>query len=324
MRGAEYLPGPDNETIVRGYLDWQKNTRRRRAVTVYQYAGKLVSFLEWIGTTPLANVSTGHMEAWLRRPRPGRGHGAEGSAATIQKEVAILRGLYRYALAREWLTADPTALLHAPTPHNEHPKPVPDETWTPLWKGDLCEEARLVLGLGYFCGLRRAEIANLRGSHIHGEQLRGFVRKGGGDDVLDYVELVGVVADHLPDLIPGGPDSFLLPLSNLRERAGDGLLLDWTATSHTSQRLHGRTDEFNDPQLVYKRMARWGCTFTPHQLRHSFVTNMLRCGVPIHLVSRLANHSSITITMRYAKLGGADLRDWRRAALNPSTYNRWE
>jgi site-specific recombinase XerD len=49
---------------------------------------------------------------------------------------------------------------------------------------------------------------------------------------------------------------------------------------------------------------------TPHQLRHSMVTNALRAGVPLALVSRLANHSSVSTTMRYAKLSGRDLEDW--------------
>jgi hypothetical protein len=55
------------------------------------------------------------------------------------------------------------------------------------------------------------------------------------------------------------------------------------------------------------------------------VTNLLRAGVPIHLVSVLANHSGIGVTMRYAKLGGQDLRDFRRTrGLRANRYNRWE
>jgi site-specific recombinase XerD len=55
--------------------------------------------------------------------------------------------------------------------------------------------------------------------------------------------------------------------------------------------------------------------YTPHQLRHSFVTNLLRSGVPIHLVSRMANHSSTAITMRYVKAGASELREWMGTAL---------
>src|SRR5699024_3169947 len=39
--------------------------------------------------------------------------------------------------------------------------------------------------------------------------------------------------------------------------------------------------------------------FTPHGLRHSFVTNLLRAGMPIEMVSELANHPDLSVTMRY-------------------------
>jgi site-specific recombinase XerD len=299
--------------MVREYLAWQRDVRRRRAVTVYVYAGKLQAFLDWIDPTPIPQVSLTTLEAWLLRPRPGRGRGNPGKPATLATERAILSSLYKYVLGRGWAETNPTALLCAPSVRNEHPKPVEDGTWRKCWASDLADEARVVLGLGYFCGLRRAEIAALHGRHVrtHEQRLVGFPRKGGGDDVLDYGELVTVIADGLPNLLEGGRESFLRPFHDAVRRSEGGLILQWGCTSRAARAKHQRPDSTNDPGLIYKRMAKWGCEFTPHQLRHSFVTNLLRAGVPIHLVSVLANHSSIATTMRYAKLGGQDLREWR-------------
>lgn len=50
--------------------------------------------------------------------------------------------------------------------------------------------------------------------------------------------------------------------------------------------------------------------FTPHQLRHTFVTNLIRAGVPLPYVSELANHSDIQTTMRYVKGGSAHIAEW--------------
>lgn len=174
---AAFKVGPSNDAMARAYLEWLRTTRRRTALTVYQYAAKLQSFLGWIGNCSLDKVTTEEIERWLNRPRSGRGAGRAGAPATISKEVSLLRGLYRYALAREWITSDPTGLLYAPTPKNVHPNPVPDDVWIPLWASQtLSDEARMVLGLGYFCGLRRAEIAALRGTHVQmsGLRLIGF------------------------------------------------------------------------------------------------------------------------------------------------------
>jgi hypothetical protein len=79
--------------MARAYLEWLRTTRRRTALTVYQYAAKLQSFLAWIGTCSLANVSAEEIERWLNRPRSVRGAGLPGAPTTISKEVSLLRGL---------------------------------------------------------------------------------------------------------------------------------------------------------------------------------------------------------------------------------------
>ena len=310
---------PTNEVIAQEWLTWLRDVRRRTPLTVYQYAGKLESFFEHIGATPLRSVEIEQMEAWLNRPRPGRGKGEPGQASTLQKEVAILKGLYRFAQARGQIAEDPTQLLGAPTVHNENPKPIDDEVWTHLWNHDsLSPEARSVFGLGYFGGLRRFEIVNLlrKQVQIHRARLVGFTRKGGGDDVLDYGELANLYGDDLPHLIGGSPGTFLGAMEWHMLDGNTPLVFDWPVGSSTK---HTRPPNTNDPQMIYRRMRKWFAAvglpedaFTPHQLRHSFVTNLLRADVPIHVVSRLANHSSIAITMRYAKVGGTDLRELRK------------
>ena len=329
-----FAVGLPNADIARSYLDWLRTTRRRTPLTVYQYAAKLESFLDWIEPTPLDAVRAEVIESWLNRLRSGRAKGSLGAPATITKEVSLVRGLYRFAIARDLISRDPTALLHAPTPRNKNPRPIPDEVWMPLWASEtLSDDARVVLGLGYFCGFRRGEIAELSGRHVEMALQRfvGFRRKGGGDDVLAYGDLVGVIADALPQLIPGGPESFLAPLRRVVEASDGALLLDWTMTAPRTRVKHERPAGVNDPQFIYKRVRRWtraagcGAVFTPHQLRHSFVTNLLRAGVPLHVVSVLSNHSGVGVTMRYAKLGGQDLRDFRerRRQEHSLDFNRW-
>jgi site-specific recombinase XerD len=48
--------------------------------------------------------------------------------------------------------------------------------------------------------------------------------------------------------------------------------------------------------------------FTLHSLRHSFVTQLLRSGVPIHTVAALAGHTHITTTENYSSVWDDDKR----------------
>jgi site-specific recombinase XerD len=62
---------------------------------------------------------------------------------------------------------------------------------------------------------------------------------------------------------------------------------------------------------------------TPHALRHTFVTRLLEVGIPLHVVSRLANHSDVSVTMRYVKTALDPLAEFvgQEGWLVPS---RWE
>jgi integrase len=48
---------------------------------------------------------------------------------------------------------------------------------------------------------------------------------------------------------------------------------------------------------------------SPHTLRHTFCSRLVQRGVPLATIQALAGHSSITTTLRYAKLAPANLKD---------------
>ncbi len=62
-------------------------------------------------------------------------------------------------------------------------------------------------------------------------------------------------------------------------------------------------------KLVRRLRARTGIEFTPHMLRHSHATDLLRQGVAIDVVAKLLTHrSSTTTSQTYVHLDTADLR----------------
>jgi integrase len=62
-------------------------------------------------------------------------------------------------------------------------------------------------------------------------------------------------------------------------------------------------------KLVGRLRARTGIEFTPHTLRHSRATALIRGGVPIEVVSKLLTHRSVTTTSdAYVHLDVEDLR----------------
>ncbi|MGH9036590.1 MAG: tyrosine-type recombinase/integrase, partial [Acidimicrobiia bacterium] len=62
-------------------------------------------------------------------------------------------------------------------------------------------------------------------------------------------------------------------------------------------------------KLVTRLRARSGVEFTPHLLRHTRATELIRAGVPIEVVSKMLTHRSVTTTSdTYVHLGVEDIR----------------
>jgi site-specific recombinase XerD len=62
-------------------------------------------------------------------------------------------------------------------------------------------------------------------------------------------------------------------------------------------------------KLVERLRASTGIEFTPHMLRHTHATDLIRAGVAMEVVARLLTHrSSTTTSQTYIHLETADLR----------------
>jgi integrase len=155
------------------------------------------------------------------------------------------------------------------------------------------------------CGLRRSEAAGLDVSdyeHVTGE-VRVRVGKGRKERVA-YA--LGGIAAALDDwLVVRGiaPGRLFVPV-----RRGGHL------------ELRGMTDQAIYAALDRRRVAAGGRRFSPHDLRRTFITDLLDAGVDLAMVQRLAGHASLTTTARYDHRGEAAKR--RAAAMLVVPYKR--
>ena len=71
------------------------------------------------------------------------------------------------------------------------------------------------------------------------------------------------------------------------------------------------------------RRAACSCPVTPHQLRHTFATEMIRLGVSLPAVMQLLGHKDIRMTLRYVEVTQRDLqREFHTARLNADQSHR--
>jgi len=291
-----------NRTVVDGYLDWATHRARLAESTIEQYTGVLSKYLDWLGDRDISDVMFTDVEDF-----GGRDRGYSAAAATVKKDIIIVRQLHTWAAERDYpIRRVDTAT--SPKVNQRSPKPIDDDVWMRIWNCDLDYDDRMWLGIGYFFGLRRIEIVTIRPDQVdldRGEMR--FKRKGGSTQPIEYRAMLEIVAEELPHLCPE-PDKFLADFAELVRFRHDDEFLYPDARGIVS----------SDCARLNKRIIRYVCPragvspddITPHRLRHSCATNMFRAGIEPAFIMDALSHSDISTTMKYMKTSG-QLSRWR-------------
>lgn len=142
----------------------------------------------------------------------------------------------------------------------------------------------------YSAGLRRSEIVNLQLADYDPDERSLIIRSGkGGKDRISYVEqgAATYLADWL-DVRGAAPGVLFKPLGRT------GKLLDQRTKMNAQSVL----------AVLQKRGKQAGLkAFSPHDLRRSFISDLLEAGNDIATVQRLAGHANVQTTARYDRRG---------------------
>ncbi|MGB3544933.1 tyrosine-type recombinase/integrase [Rubrivirga sp.] len=162
-----------------------------------------------------------------------------------------------------------------------------------------------LVALGYGCGLRRDELATLMVGDLDLVQRRVVVRgKGNKERVVPippgaFHALRDYLAIRVERLVDASDEPTLLsPIyraTPLFVRARRGGQLDRDAESLTGQAVYH----------VLKKRAKEACVeaFSPHDLRRSYVGDLLDEGADLSVAQQLAGHASPTTTAGYDRRG---------------------
>ena len=243
-------------------------------------------------TLPWHELRFQHVAA-LRTALQERGQ----APATVNLTLYALRGVARAAFNLELMTADDYQRIRDVKPLRGERLP----SGRALSSGEIAammaacandegpagvRDAALI-ALLYGGGLRRAEIVALNVGDHNPETGELVVRGKGGKERLLYVD--NGPADALTDwlLLRGEePGALFVPINK-----GGSI----SQRSMTDQAVYG---------MLRRRALQAGVKqFSPHDLRRSFVSDLLDAGADISVVQRLAGHANIQTTARYDRRG---------------------
>ncbi len=194
---------------------------------------------------------------------------------TIAAKLSAIRSFVKYLRSQEYtveLRGDESVKVPKTLP-----KPISHEhILQALHYADPM--AKLAITLLYTMGLRISELSHLRVSDITPQWCR---IQGKGEKERD-VPMLGNIVAMVQEYQHFSPSK-----TYVFESEGEKL-------SENSLRY-----------MITKAFAKVGLKVTPHQLRHTYATEMLNNGARIADVSELLGHASMATTQIYTKLGNA-------------------
>ncbi len=262
---------------VKGFLLYLKELRGYSLATITTYERVLKEALTYIEITKeKKNIYLNLM--------PYRLHIKDLNSKTISKKLSAIRSFVEYLNSdgmRVMLSSDESIKVAATLP-----KPIPHKyIMEALELADSREE--LIVTLLYTLGLRVSELQMLQLKDISDEWVRVVGKGSKQRDIPLIASTKKLIESYLQE---NSPKIYLLE--------DNDELLSQNSLRYTIAK-------------VFKRVS---LKVTPHQLRHSFATELLNSNAPIADVSELLGHASMATTQIYTKLGSAlKLKNYNKA-----------
>lgn len=220
-------------------------------------------------------------------------------AATQARILSGVRSFYRFLLIDGFIDNDPSELLESPQMGEHLPEVLTTQEVDSLEESiDLSkpegQRNKAIIEVLFSCGLRVSELVNLKLSNLFlDERFIRVLGKGSKE------RLVPISGKAIKELQLWFYDRNLLPIKPGEE---DYVFLNRRGAHLTRTMI----------LIMIKRQAvEAGIkkTISPHTLRHSFATELLKGGADLRVIQAMLGHESIGTTEIYAHIDTTTLRE---------------
>lgn len=273
--------------LVEQFLRHTALEKGRSSNTVAAYRRDLERWADRLGSRGIGSVSPADVTDHLAKLR------TEGLASSsITRALSSIRSFHRYLVGEGLQQGDPTGSVLAPGRTQRLPKALTIEQVTALLENTATDTPvglrdRALLELLYATGARVSEIVALAVDDVRPDDVSDVITVTGKGNKQRIVPLGSFARDAI--------DAYLV-------RGRPALLAKGKGTPQLFLGARGGPLTRQNVFLIIRAAAeRAGITQTisPHTLRHSCATHLLRGGADIRVVQELLGHASVATTQIY-------------------------
>jgi integrase/recombinase XerD len=214
--------------------------------------------------------------------------------------ISGLRSFFDYLIFEEYRKTNPTDLIEAPKIGRKLPDTLSENEINELITSiDLShsqgERNRAILETMYSCGLRVSEIILLKISDLFFEE--GFVRVIGKGNKQRFVPIHSIAQKYILSYCNDNRNQ-IKPQKGFE----DTVFLNRRGKELSRQMIF----------IILKDLAikiKLSKKISPHTLRHSFATHLLKNGADLRAIQQMLGHESITTTEIYVHLDKSYLKE---------------
>lgn len=273
--------------LIEQFLRYTALERGRSANTIAAYRRDLDKWGHFVGRRSVDSLSGTDVTDFLASLRS-----VGLASSSITRTLSAVRSFHRYLVGEGLVTSDPTGAIAPPGRTLRLPKALTVEQVAALIDSTTIDTPvglrdRAILELMYATGARVSEAVGLAVDDVH------------NDSVLDVITLTG--KGNKQRIVPVGRyardaiEAYLV-------RGRPALLAKGRGTPALFLGARGAPLSRQNVFLVIRAAAeRAGITtvISPHTLRHSCATHLLRGGADIRVVQELLGHASVATTQIY-------------------------
>jgi len=291
--------------LVRQYLEYCEVEKGKSTNTIINYNHYLMRFLFWANKNQIQNPNDLNLEK-IRQYRLYLNHFNQSSLSkkTQNYHIIALRAFLKYLIKNDIATLAPEKIELSKQNTREINFLSPDELQKIFAevssKNTRGLRDKAILEVLFSTGLRVSELVNLDVEKINFKNNEFSVQGKGEKSRIVFLSPAALVAlkNYLNQRRDNFKPLFIDHHKNI-DQNNDNSKINVRLTARTIQRIIKK----------YATLAGIAKKVTPHVMRHSFGTDLLRNGADLRAVQQLLGHSSITTTQIYTHVTDQHLRD---------------
>ena len=260
--------------------------------TISSYKNDLEKFKEFFKNKNLKHLENGDIKQYIQSLNKSM------TAKSVARNISTLKSFYKFLMLEKYIEKAPLGNIVMPKIKKDLPKILSEEEITKLLSFNIKDKFdyrnKAILELMYSSGLRITELISLKINDIdiETETVRIF-GKGSKERIVP-------IGDYATESIKEYITYYRSSL--LKKKKSNYLFLSSRGDKMTRQAFFKILKKIANEQNIKTE-------FSPHTLRHSFATHLLKYGADLRSIQELLGHSDISSTQIYTHITNEKLKE---------------